>query len=186
MTLLLPNRIFDPFRPSSPSVDLLDLWSRFLQLLLVVLARSRGKTRVPFTRRTRPHRAQLHPQLKMTSQGSPNIQTHALIAGATAATILAVFAFPLPRLWVSEAVGAGPAKLAKRRKAKVPFEHWVDQLRTGSFTRLLDAFGPDGKNAPGCKAGVMIASPSRPGGGNGPLENADYFYQWTRTSQHHL
>ncbi|PWN49852.1 hypothetical protein IE53DRAFT_300218, partial [Violaceomyces palustris] len=45
---------------------------------------------------------------------------------------------------------------------------------------ILDAFGPDGRNAPGCASGTMIASPSRPDSRESEDENASYFFQWPR------
>lgn len=151
---------------------------------LIVRTRTQGfnATRSAPRRCSRPqtvasHRQQQQ-QKRMASNGGPDLKQHALIAGATAAAILTVFLLPTSRGWVSTTT----TKLSKRRRPKVPLEHWVDQLRKGSFVRLLDAFGPDGSNAAGGAPGAMIASPSRPGGGNGPLENADYGYQWTSTS----
>lgn len=102
----------------------------------------------------------------MASEGMGS--TRLLVVGASTALALSVLLSPSVRRPIHRAV-----------RRKKPLEHWIVDLRTASFTRLLAAFGPDGANAPGCEPGVMIASPSRPAD-HGRDENEDYFYQWTR------
>ncbi|UZJ56652.1 hypothetical protein CBS101457_005972 [Exobasidium rhododendri] len=74
-------------------------------------------------------------------------------------------------------------KVPRQIAASLEFSSRLSQRSLNSLTYLLAAFGPSGKNAPGCSAGTMIASPSRPqsrpGGKN---ENENYFYQWPRDS----
>lgn len=60
-------------------------------------------------------------------------------------------------------------------------EHSIIREKPRALRHLLAAFGPDGSNAPGTAAGVMVASPSRPGSyRDKETENEDYFFHWTR------
>ncbi|KAA1084931.1 hypothetical protein PGT21_032330 [Puccinia graminis f. sp. tritici] len=60
-------------------------------------------------------------------------------------------------------------------------EYWIITEKPRALRHLLAAFGPDGSNAPGTVAGVMVASPSRPGSYHDKeTENEDYFFHWTR------
>ncbi|KAI7933489.1 hypothetical protein MJO28_017629 [Puccinia striiformis f. sp. tritici] len=60
-------------------------------------------------------------------------------------------------------------------------ERWLVTEKPRALRQLLAAFGPDGRNAPGTAAGVMIASPSRPGSYlDKETENENYFFHWTR------
>ncbi|CAH7689994.1 Six-hairpin glycosidase-like protein [Phakopsora pachyrhizi] len=84
---------------------------------------------------------------------------------------------------ISSLVALSSPRRTRRRKRVIKLENWIEFQRACSMRALTAAFGPHGFNATGVSAGIMIASPSRPGSYHDPkTENENYYFNWTRDS----
>jgi glucoamylase len=68
--------------------------------------------------------------------------------------------------------GLASAEPIHRLQSRADLEAFITQQRTVSIAGVLANIGPDGSEAGGVPAGVVVASPSR--------QDPDYWYTWTR------
>lgn len=104
-----------------------------------------------------------------------------LILAGGAALLAAVTSAGYLLLYSPSSSSSSTRFLPPSVKASLHLSNQLDTRALRSLSNLLEAFGPHGKNAPGCPAGTMVASPSRPGSRpGGKDENESYFFQWPR------